>query len=183
MSENIEIIIAELEKESEEKLFFSQQNLGAEIHWLFIQGFQALQKQLYIPACTSFLCGIEASLRITMSQIKVPSRVTNLNPRDLLSNKLIKAAYLNNLPVNTLAFPQENDFVDKFLNDSKRINVELVRVRHNLCHGNILEYVNTELGENYAFFTPECCKELAFQLYEISKRWTHALGKFRSENL
>lgn len=184
MNENVEKIISEFEEESEEKLFFSRQNLGAEVHWFFYQGLQALNYELYLPACTSFLCGIEASLRITMAQIENPIRITTLNPRELLSNKLLKEAYKNNLPVETLAFPQEENFIDRlFKNGLERRNVELVRIRHNLCHGNILEYINNDLGEDYLFFTPECCRELACNLYEISKKWTQALGKFRSENL
>lgn len=80
-----------------------------------------------------------------------------------------------------LAFTSETDFDLKLL--SKRpglVNAEIVRVRHNLCHGNILEFRNSELGENNIFFTPECVRDIANELYQVSKNWVSSLGEFRS---
>lgn len=76
--------------------------------------------------------------------------------------------------------PGEHNFLEKL--ESKRpnqVNAEVVRIRHNLCHGNILEYVNTELGEDNTFFTPECCRELAYLLHEVSKEWEKQRGELR----
>lgn len=181
----IKRIISDLEKESEEKLFFFHQGLGAEVHWFFSQAVQALKSELYLPACTSFLCGIEASLRITMAQVETPTRIMQLDASKLLSNRLLKVAYEKNLPIETLAFPNEDDFLAKLFESDrlKKVNVEIVRTRHNLCHGNILEFVNTNLGEDFAFFTPECCRELALTLYDISKKWAYELGMFRTSRL
>jgi hypothetical protein len=164
----------------EEKIYSAEQDLGPEVHWFFTQALQALKAELYLPACTSFLNGIEASLRITMSQLDNPVRVAELDPLKTLSNRLLKSALDVGLPVEALAFPEEDNFIERL--ESKRphqINTEVVRVRHNLCHGNILEYINTDLGQDYAFFTPECCKELAHLLYKVSKEWTKRLGAFR----
>ena len=61
--------------------------------------------------------------------------------------------------------------------ESKRlnqVNAEVVRVRHNLCHGNILEYINTDFGEDNVFFTPECCRGLTHLLHKVSKEWARA---------
>ena len=168
----------------QEKIYFAEQDLGPEVHWFFTQALQALKTELYLPACTSFLNGIEASLRITMSQLDNPVRVVELDPLKTLSNRLLKSALDMGLPVETLAFPEEDNFIERL--ESKRpyqICTEVVRVRHNLCHGNILEYINTDLGQDYAFFTPECCKELAHLLYKLSKEWTKQLGSFRRERL
>jgi hypothetical protein len=171
-------------KEHAERSFFIEQKLGSEIHWLFTQAAQALKHKLYLPACTSFLNGIEASLRVTLAQIEEPSRVKELPPEKTLSNRLLKSAVDVGLPVTALAFPGEGDFLEKLESQTpERINVEVVRIRHNLCHGNILEYVNTELGEDSAFFTPECCRELAHILHNISKEWAVALGAFRRDHL
>jgi hypothetical protein len=119
-------------------------------------------------------------MRVTLSQVEELARVVELNPQKTLSNRLLIDALDAGLPVEFLAFPNEQDFMHK-LNTKKPniVYVEVVRVRHNLCHGNILEYVNTELGEENAFFTPECCRELAFDLYEVSKLWAKNLGIFR----
>jgi hypothetical protein len=183
MNDEFQKFIDEGIKAHKEKIFFIEQNLGAEIHWFFTQAVQALKSELYLPACTSFLNGIEASLRITMAQVEKPSRVTELDPIKTLSNRLLVSAKELGLPIKALAFPGECDFLEKL--ETKRPNqvyVEVVRIRHNLCHGNILEYVNTELGEQDAFFTPECCRELANLLHIVSKEWAIQLGVFRRKS-
>lgn len=163
-----------------EKVFFAEQGLGAEVHWFFTQALQALKSELYLPACTSFINGIEASIRVTLAQVEEPVRLKDLDPIKTLSNRLLSNALEAGLPVKFLAFPHEQNFLHNLRTKKPNIvNVEVVRIRHNLCHGNILEYVNTELGEENAFFTPECCRELAFDLYEVSKLWAKNLGTFR----
>ncbi|MBD9412202.1 hypothetical protein [Stutzerimonas stutzeri] len=182
MDEEIRIHLEQVRRDHEERVFFLQQGLGADIHWFFCQALEALKSGLYLPACTSFLIGIEASLRVTLAQIDKPARVDELDPAKLLSNRLLLNAQQNGLPVQLLSFPNENDFIEKLSTKKPNlVNVELVRVRHNLCHGNILGYIDTELGEHNAFFTPECCRELAITLYGISRAWTKGLGQFRGE--
>ncbi|WP_237673475.1 hypothetical protein [Vreelandella profundi] len=180
MNEEVQEFVDMGRRKHQERLFFAEQGLGAEVHWFFTQASQALKSELYLPACTSFLNGIEASLRVTMYQVENPVRVEALDPVKTLSNRLLKSALDSGLPVEALAFPEEADFLDKL--ESKKpnqINVEVVRVRHNLCHGNIIEYINTDLGEDNAFFTPECCRELAHFLHLVSKEWAEQLGVFR----
>ena len=181
MSEE-ESYLQEIRNEYERKSFFLFHNLGADIHWLFTQALSALDHELYLPACTSFINGIEASLRITMAQIKNPTAIDELNNIPTLSNSLLLAAQKNGLPIEALAFPEERLFLNNL--NSKRPNktdVEIVRIRHNLCHGNFLEYTNTALGEGNHFFTPECCRPLAHQLHDLCCEWTVQLGKFRKE--
>jgi hypothetical protein len=180
MNDEIEEHLERVKREHEERIFFAEQGLGAEVHWFFSQGVDALKHGLVIPACTSFIIGIEASLRVTLNQIENSVRVRELDPVKLLSNRLIKTAKEKGLPVLELALPGEDDFEEK-LNSIKPnlTNVEIVRIRHNLCHGNILEYINTELGEENAFFTPEYCRILAVKLYFTSRNWAKSLGEFR----
>ncbi|WP_426727369.1 hypothetical protein [Enterobacter cloacae complex sp. 288G10] len=46
------------------------------------------------------------------------------------------------MPVTLLAFPEEQDLLTKIAEGApKRPYAEIVRVRHNLCHGNILEHI------------------------------------------
>lgn len=180
MDEEIQEFIEMGRREHQERVFFAEQGLGAEVHWFFTQAVQALKSELYLPACTSFLNGIEASLRVTMTQLENPARVEYLDPVKTLSNRLLKSALDAGMPVEALAFPQEVSLLEKL--ESKKpnqVNAEVVRIRHNLCHGNILEYINTELGEENAFFTPECCRELAHLLHTVSKEWAKQLGAFR----
>jgi hypothetical protein len=180
MDKELQEFLEESRKEYAEKVFFIEQGLGAEVHWFFTQAVQALRNELYLPACTSFLNGVEASIRVTMLQIEKPDGVVELDPIKTLSNRLLQSARDSGLPVEALAFPAENNFLVKLASKKPNlVNVEIVRIRHNLCHGNILEYVNTELGVNYAFFTPECCRELAHLLHSISKEWASQLKAFR----
>jgi hypothetical protein len=174
-------ILTEWKNEYSEKTFFANQDIGSEVHWFFTQALQALKCELYLPACSSFLNGIEASLRVTLRQLEHPGRVKALDRKKTLSNMLLKCALEAGLPVRSLAFPVELDFLTKLeTKPPQLVNVEVVRIRHNLCHGNILEYINTALGEDNAFFTPECCRELAYNLYHVSKIWVTDLSKFRS---
>jgi len=180
--DDIKAYLDKLRKEHMEDTFFFEHNLGSEVHWFFIQGLSAHKSGLFLPACSSFIIGIEASLRITQAQIEAPAIINELDPRKTLSNRLLKDAKNNGLPVNLLAFPEENDFDVKLQSSrSNQINVEIVRVRHNLCHGNILEHRNSEVGEDDMFFTPECVRTLSTNLYDISKRWAKGLGEFRDK--
>jgi hypothetical protein len=168
------------EFELKEQWHFIEHLRGAEIHWFFIEAVKALQNELYIPACSCFLNGIEASMRITMAQAENNSNITELSPYKLLSNNLINAAKALGIPVASLAFDNEPDFAAKLASGKpNRIDVELVRNRHNICHGNILEFINSDLGEENRFFTPECLRNLAHQLHRISKSWVVDLGKYR----
>jgi hypothetical protein len=117
-----------------------------------------------------------------MHQLEFPGRACELNPSKTLSNRLLRDAMKSGLPVESLAFPNETEFLERLERNGKsKTNVEVVRVRHNLCHGNILDYLNTELGEQNDIFTPECCKDLSYLLLEISKNWAARLGAFRRE--
>ncbi|WP_241606184.1 hypothetical protein [Rosenbergiella epipactidis] len=182
MDEELNAYLAKVRSEHSERVYFFEQGLGAEVHWFFAQGSEALKAELYLPACTSFLIGIEASIRVTMAQIENPIQVTELDPYKILSNKLLLSAHKKGLPVKLLAFQGEDNFIEKITSTAKPSPyAEIVRIRHNLCHGNILEYVNTELGESNTFFTPECCRALALTLLNISKAWAFGLGDFRKK--
>ncbi len=179
-------ILNEWKNEHDEKIFFLTLDLGAEIHWFFTQALEAMKQSLYLPACSCFINGIEASIRITYAK-QTSSSTNDLNALTsipTLSNNLLKNAQMINMPVNSLKFPNENNFEANL--DSKKPDlkhVEIVRVRHNLAHGNIFEYINSELGDDNLLFTPECCRELAEILYAISKDWCMQLSEFKKDNI
>lgn len=151
---------------------------AAEMHWFFVQGEQACEHDLYLPGVMSFLAGIETSIRFTMSQM---DDVDIHNASDLgptLSNPLLRRAKEAGLPIDLLAFPEERDFADKLR--YKNPYVEVVRIRHDLAHGNTVQFVNTELGQGNAFLTPECFRELATTLGKICEGWTAELSRLRA---
>lgn len=166
---------------SKERNHFFEWMCAAEFHWFFVQGLDAIKSGFYVPGISSLLNGFEASLRVTISQVSTEGIAPpELSPYKVLSNNLIKQAYELGLPVSYLALPSESDFMEK-LDSAKpnRIDVELVRLRNNICHGNILEFINTDLGPENSFFTPECMRELAEILLVVAYSWAQELGKFR----
>lgn len=164
----------------EERNYWFQQSLGAENQWLFIQASDALKHELYLPACTGFLTGIEASLRNTIAQLQNLASVENLVNVSTLSNGLLRIARDSGISIDCLIFPGEQAFEENLL--TRQNHVSLVKVRHKLCHGNIFEYVVTPEGLP-AFFTPECCRELAHTLHQISREWVASLGAFRDQTI
>ena len=175
--QELESFLQKQQADFNERSYWLQHSLGPETHWLFIQAYDALKHELYLPACTGFLTGIEGSLRNTMAQVKIPARIDNVDDISLLSNSLLRQARANGMSIDALAFPGEQDFE---ANLPTRQNVELIRVRHTLCHGNILEYVSAPESVP-PFFTPECCRDLAKKLHVISRNWVANLGAFRKQ--
>ncbi|QEU31565.1 MULTISPECIES: hypothetical protein [Pseudomonas] len=179
MDEELQAFLCAQRAEFEERTYWVNHSLGAESHWLFEQAYEALKHGLYLPACTGFLTGIEASLRNTMAQVNNLARVESVDDISLLSNALLRQARANGISIEALIFPKEENFEDKL--KTRQQPVEIVRVRHNFCHGNILEHVRT--AYETPFFTPECCRELAETLHMISRNWVASLGIYRKQIL
>ncbi|MBX3417635.1 MAG: hypothetical protein KF851_08540 [Pirellulaceae bacterium] len=155
---------------------------ASEFHWFFVQGVRAVQNGLFIPGASSLLNGIEASLRFTVAQISNGGRSEEPSAHKVFSNNLINDAFHLGLPIQSLAFPNENDFETKLATKKpNRVDVEIVRQRNNICHGNIWEYVNEELGSENRFFTPDCLAGLADTLIQVTNNWAESLGQFRTK--
>ena len=149
---------------------------GAETHWYFIEGALAYKEKLYLASLLSYLNSIESSLRTTCMYFNEGYENDKLSGT-VLSNRLLRDAENIGLNVDLLAFPDEIDF-HKNLQHNNPL-VEIVRNRHNLCHGNLFEYfkVHPETGDKY--FTPECLKELATIIKIISEKWATEIYKFK----
>jgi|SRR5712664_4136413 len=95
-------------------LFFESLS-AAEQHWFFVQGHDAYVQELYVPALSSLLNGIEASLRVTLHLLGKDKEkdIRDLSPYRVLSNKLILQAQEAEMPVKYLAFNDETDFYDR----------------------------------------------------------------------
>lgn len=163
------------------RLWFIQKLRAAEIHWFFVQGIQAIEDRLYLPGAVSLLNGVEASVRVTMKQINGADLLEDSDLGATLGNKLLRHANEAGLPVGTLAFPGEDDFADKLKENQN--HVEIVRLRHNLAHGNILEFVCRDLGPSDVFLTPDSLQELSDILLDICERWVEGLGDYREREL
>lgn len=164
----------------------------AAIDWFFDQATRATHGELWLAACVTFLNGIENSLRVTLKleashaypQSAAP--VVDLSDMVTLSNELLRRAHMVGMPVTLLAFPDEQDLLTKIAEGApKRPYAEIVRVRHNLCHGNILEHIITVsdgMEEPERLFTPECMKDLALTMSAIGKRWIAGLHQYWRDN-
>ncbi|TYM49013.1 hypothetical protein FYL79_26695, partial [Salmonella enterica subsp. enterica serovar Typhimurium] len=88
------------------------------------------------------------------------------------------------VPVELLSFPAEQDMLVKVA-AGRTPEAEIVRLRNNLCHGNILEFImSVDIGTSgpIRIFTPECCRELAHELSSISRNWVVGLHKYWVDN-
>jgi hypothetical protein len=150
---------------------------AAEFHWHFVQGIKAIEAELYIPGALSLLAGIEASIRFSLYQLKAEKFPFEEDLGAVLSNSLLRQALLAGLPVQLLAFPEESQFLEAI--KSRKPEVQIVVVRNDLAHGNVQAFVNRDLGDQNAFFTPECLRALAHQLQKISFSWAEGLAQYR----
>jgi hypothetical protein len=90
---------------------------------------------------------------------------------------LIKALSVE-IPVESLAFPEESDFLEKLKKSKKeKQNVDIVRLRHDLCHGNITDYIRHDPSVG-SFFVPDLLRELAGTVRVISLEWCRQLKDF-----
>ena len=164
-----------------ERNHFFETLSAAEFHWFFVQGLDAIMNGLFVPGVSSLLNGIEASLRVTIAQVSTDAKtIEELSPYKVLSNTLIVNARDLGLPVEALAFPGETDFLAKLVSVKPcRVDVEIVRQRNNICHGDIFDYINRDLGPENSFFTPECLRPLSYSVLDVSMRWAEQLGQYR----
>ncbi|HEY4250945.1 MAG TPA: hypothetical protein VGM87_07080 [Roseomonas sp.] len=166
---------------SSEANFFFEALSAAEFHWFFVQGLTALRAELYLPGVSALLNGIEASLRVTMHQVTADATGrTEPSPYKVLSNVLLSSAAEAGIPVYALAFPDERDFRERLASPKgQRRDVEVVRMRNNICHGNIFEFVASKSGEADAYFTPDALRNVSAVLLGVSFQWAKSLGDFR----
>jgi len=177
MSTNYENEYGRMQEVLKRQSAYLERYLGAEAHWFFVQGDKAIEHQLYVPGVVSLLHGIEMSLRMVVSEMKQ----TALDKTPTFSNRLLRQAQGLGIPVEDLALPSEHNFVDKL--KTNKPDVDIVRLRHDMSHGNTLAFTGTVLGTKDPFFTPESLREVAEVLLEISGRWTESLSSFRSKHL
>ncbi|MDY7539598.1 hypothetical protein RGU72_15200 [Undibacterium sp. 5I1] len=156
---------------------YYQRLRGAETHWFFVEAEKALRHGLHIAAVLSFINGIEASIRTNILYQQGKFDEESMSTVDIMKNALLRDAQLIGLRVEILAFPGEVDFEEKL--KSKKKPVELVRVRNNLCHGNVFEYFKKVPDTGETIFTSECLQDLALILKDISEKWSKEIERFK----
>ncbi len=157
---------------------------AAEQHWFFVQAMQCMDQQLYVPAASSLLNGIEATLRIYVHRYSGSNADWTTEPSAyrVLSNTLICQAKAIGIAVDRLAFPDESDFDEKLRSvKPNRIDVRLVFLRNNICHGNLWPFFEDTTGEGDIIFVPELLKSTTEQLLDVSEAWAAELDRFREE--
>jgi hypothetical protein len=143
------------------------------LRWHFEQAREALTRGLALPAITTYLAAIENSIRVTLAQMKHAGHEVNVDSGATLSNALLQAAAEAGMPVEVLAFPEEKAFLATIRLRMPR--AELVGVRHNICHGNILSYSNATSSA----FAPADLIPLADTVQNLAERWVTELREFR----
>lgn len=100
------------------------------------------------------------------------SRIRDLSPYRVLSNKLILQAQEEGMPMRYLAFNDEDDFLANLTSEKpNKVDVGIVRLRNNICHGNVIDFVNVDLGPDNSYFSPELLKTVTEQVLTISADW------------
>lgn len=156
---------------------------GAEMHYFFVEGKEAYRHGLYIASATCLLIGIEASVRALHAYHVRGGDDLKLNPGQTLSNALLHKARCVGLKIEILALEEDEEFERKMaLGQQRQEPVEIVRLRNNLCHGNVKEFF-THIEDQGTFFTPEALKKLCEQLLNIIEPWTEEIGRFNDEVL
>lgn len=165
--------------EQERRTFFAVALMNPAFHLFFTQGQQALEAELYIPGVSSILNGFEASLRVTMAQLDPNyDGDLRLSPYHLLSNTMLSKAHDVGLPVERLALRSDKHFLDQI---KTKDNVGIVQLRHDVCHGNILDFIWKMEFEQIQILTPECLRATAADLLDVAYHWATGLAEFREK--
>ncbi len=162
----------------EKRNFFLESLQAAEFQWFFVEGLIALEEELHLPGLLSLINGIEASIRWTHRQVTREDNDTHEpEGRSILSNHLLRKCLAQGMPVEALAFEGEGDFFAKI--STNAVNAEIVRTRHNVCHGNLHEYFQ-KVGDE-VIFVPGNLVAISEQVLWVSFKWAHALGHYRRQ--
>jgi hypothetical protein len=152
---------------------------AAEMHWFFFEAAAARRDGRYLASVLCAFQGIEATVR-WLHREAYPPTAPDLEDVSILSHRLLRDLHASGYKVDTLAFPGETDFLTKI--QTNKPYIELLRQRNNIAHGNVAEYFQTVPGTEDRFFTPECLRDLATTLHDITDAWTREIERRRNES-
>jgi len=100
----------------------------------------------------------------------------------LLSNKLLREAKAIGLPVEVLRFDRDPEALKFLLNlqsDDHVKQAHIVRLRNNICHGNLNIFAKEEGGEG-RIYRSDIEKE-AKELEEVAITWAKGYGRWHND--
>ncbi|MDB5937399.1 MAG: hypothetical protein JWQ01_4743 [Massilia sp.] len=155
-----------------------------EVTPFFDNGYACVAHKQYLAACLCFVTGIEMSLRLPLLLEKGKDLRDAWNPKGsavpLLENSLLLLAKDLGLPVEILRYSSEKDevaFMGKLHGSDHASRARIVRLRNNICHGNLNIFV-TEHEEGARIPTSDIEDE-ARELERIALAWAVAYGRWR----
>jgi len=172
------------------RLFTKQHNSHwhiryGEIEPFFRDGYACVTHGQYLAASLCFITGIEMSLRLPLlHNLKLDIRDAWKSKEigvPLLSNKLLREAKAIGLPVEVLRFdhdPEDSEFLLKLQSDDRLKQAHIVRLRNNICHGNLNIFTKEEDGEG-KIYRSDIEKE-AKQLEKVAITWGEGYGRWHS---
>ncbi|GCA49921.1 hypothetical protein KGO5_02367 [Sinorhizobium sp. KGO-5] len=123
---------------------------------------------------------VHAAAKPLLKFLNVAMATRDLSPYRVLSNNLISQAEAAEMRAKYLAFNdgKTSSQISNWKNPN-RVDVGIVRLRNNICHGNVMDFVNVEPGPDSAFFSPELLSPVTERVLAICADWCEALGPFR----
>lgn len=170
------------------RLFTKQHNSHWQIRYgevepFFRDGYACMAYGQYLAACLCFITAIEMSLRVPLlHSLKLDIRDAWKSKEigvPLLSNKLLREAKAIGLPVEILRFhrdPENSEFLLNLQSDDRLKQAHIVRLRNNICHGNLNIFRKEEDGES-KIYRSDIEKE-AKELEDIAITWAEGYGKW-----
>ena len=169
------------------RLFAKQHNSRWHIRYgevgpFFTDGYACVAHGQYLAACLSFITGIEMSLRLPLlHQNGFDLRQAWKRKQDtgvpLLSNELLLKASAIGLPVKLLRYgrdPEESIFVQNLLSNDPEKQANIVRLRNNICHGNLNLFVEEKDG--VPMVHNSTIEKEAKELEAVVTAWSYGFG-------
>jgi hypothetical protein len=171
-------------------LFAKQHNSRWHIRYgevapFFTDGYACVAHGQNLAACLSFITGIEMSLRLPLLHAKGfdirRAWDTTGTGVPLLSNDLLVKAGEIGLPIRLLRYgrdPKESIFLSNLLCEKHENRANIVRLRNNICHGNLNIFVEEKDG--IAMVHNSEIEKEAKELEAVVAAWTEGFGKWHT---
>jgi len=124
-----------------------------EVSPFFTDGYACVAHGQHLAACLSFITGIEMSLRLPLLLANGFDIRDAWDPKStgvpLLSNELLVKASEIELPIKLLRYgrdPEEAIFMQNLRSEAHAKRANIVRLRNNICHGNLNLFVEETDG-------------------------------------
>ena len=171
-------------------LFAKQHNSRWHIRYgevapFFTDGYACVANGQNLAACLSFITGIEMSLRLPLLHAKGFDIRKAWDPAGtgvpLLSNDLLIKASDIGLPIKFLRYgrdPEESIFLTNLHSEQHGKRANIVRLRNNICHGNLNIFVEEKDG--IALVRNSEIEKEAKELEAVVTGWSKGFGEWHT---